>query len=647
MVRVQQLDDRDGAVEDAQQALQRCPEHAGAAYRLMELLLWADQTDKLIEALSAAASAVRDNKRRQAQPNEVAAMMRLGELYGRNTQWDEAAEVLSRVVKLDPERKATVDAHLALSKIYLEQRPDRTAALRHVQAVLALEPKHRDALVTLLDLHAQAGDAEHAREAAQRLVEASTEPAVRAHALLQLGRMELRLGRRRTAADALRAAVALEGPSGEAARDYKRELGEEEPWKRYLDALAEHVRLAEAGEVEDADLSASYLEIARIQQSKLHVPNEAFDTLRTGLRRAGENPGLGLELALGLARAGRHPESIAEYQRLLRIDPAHVDAWRGLVAALQEQGRPSEASVAASPLVVLGVATAVEKNLATQRKTRPGWARPGSYNPQSLQLVSAASAADESLVAPMLGALAEALGKVHLPHVERLGLGSRDRVPERADHPLRMVGDRLAEVFGIERYDMFLYHPQHGRDVLVDLSWPPTLLVPSFVPELSEAQQVFMIGRAMLSAVRGLHPALKLSLDDLQQALIVGARHAAPTFGTGWYDEGEISALSKKVGKALSRKNRKLLEEAAAHYVAGKEIDVVAWVATLERTRARGAALLTGDLPACAQLIRHLDPALANQEGATLVRSSELVADLLRFWLSEPALEFRRFIGVL
>jgi hypothetical protein len=317
-----------------------------------------------------------------------------------------------------------------------------------------------------------------------------------------------------------------------------------------------------------------------------------------------------------------------------------------LARTLQEYGRPSEASAAAAPLLVLGAATDVERNLAMQRKTRPGWVRPGSCAPVSLHTITAASIKDESLISNMLGAMVEGLGKLYPPQLERFGLSTRDRMSDRAEHPLRALCDRLMQAFAVERCDLYVYHPRYGTDVIVELSQPPALLVPAFLAELTEAEQVFMMTRGMAAISLNLHPALRLSVEELQQLLIAGARSAEATFGTGWFDERLIVDLHKRLNKALSWRNRRTLEEAAAVYTAGPDVDVAAWGPTLPKTLTRTAAVVAGDLPACLDVIRRADPKLASLDANGLIQGSELVADLLRFWMSDRAMEFRRLVGL-
>ena len=61
----------------------------------------------------------------------------------------------------------------------------------------------------------------------------------------------------------------------------------------------------------------------------------------------------------------------------------------------------------------------------------------------------------------------------------------------------------------------------------------------------------------------------------------------------------------------------------------------------------RAACLICDDLPTAVTLLKRHDGGLADLEGEELVRDSEIVGDLLRFWVSEEAVAFRRRAGLL
>jgi len=81
------------------------------------------------------------------------------------------------------------------------------------------------------------------------------------------------------------------------------------------------------------------------------------------------------------------------------------------------------------------------------------------------------------------------------------------------------------------------------------------------------------------------------------------------------------------------------------HFYA-EPVDIAVWAPTAIWTASRAAALLAGDLESCLTALRTVGHLNVGVHGADLAKKSPLVADLLRFWMSEPSLEVRRHAGI-
>ncbi|MBI4705909.1 MAG: tetratricopeptide repeat protein, partial [Deltaproteobacteria bacterium] len=678
LLRLEHMGDQPGAMADAEHALERWPDGARVAELLGELLGAAGQTRRLVKCLSQAAAAAAEPARQAAlwrevarlyadlegdlpaaiaalvrvlgtQPDEIATLRYLAALYARDAQWENAVVQHERIAKVAPVKEDKIEALLGLGRIFATRLGDTKRAQASLNALLRLEGGHREALGLLADVHEREGNSREAAKTARLLLEATAGPTSRAAVLLRIGRLELQNADLRKAADALREAVAIQGPLGEAAEPYRDLLGKEESFERYVEALCAHRQLVGRGEVSDEDLPATFLELARVQHEVLGRGERAVAALREGFEQCRQGS-LQLDLALRLSALGRSEEALGEFQRLVAFDPAEPEAWRGMGRTLEEQGRASEAAVALAPLLVLGTATEAERALAQKRRLKPGWAHPRSFSAKSLHAVSAGKPWDEDSIAALLVALAEPLGKLNPSDLER-HVVSRNRLAERAEHPVRELGERLAHALGLgaSDFDLYVYEragsePLRLGDVQVELRLPPALLVPSDIVATSEAQQVFALGRVLCAVARGVYPAVRLPPREVVKALRAAAALAAQALGQETRDE-EIAELQRRLLKAASRRSRKAMEEAAARYalIAGS-IDLDRWIQTVEPTLVRAAAVLAGDLPAAVELVRRDGFSLL--EGPQLVRGSATVADLLRFWASAPAMELRRQAGL-
>ena len=197
------------------------------------------------------------------------------------------------------------------------------------------------------------------------------------------------------------------------------------------------------------------------------------------------------------------------------------------------------------------------------------------------------------------------------------------------------------EVFAIPDFELYVVRSQ-GTRVALDFGTVPALLVPAPVLRLNESQQVFILARALADVARGLHPLSKFKAQDLMLILAAAARSANPNYGSTLADGGALNELNRRIVKALSRKDRRAFEDVAAAYASAPPIDFGAWVHDNIFAANRVASLITGDLGMAVEVLRQEDPALVYLEGEDLVTTSEVIADLLRYWCSDASMELRR-----
>jgi hypothetical protein len=239
------------------------------------------------------------------------------------------------------------------------------------------------------------------------------------------------------------------------------------------------------------------------------------------------------------------------------------------------------------------------------------------------------------IAAEYLEHLLEGLDKLYPPDLSGYGVSSRDRMNSRSTHPLRLLADRIASLVGVAEFDLYL-HRTRGRGPGIELDGIPLLLLPAWILEQSESQQVFMLARMLVLCARKCHPVLKLTPRELDVVFAAYARNHVPNFGAGLTSEDILDDQGRRLYKALSRRTRKIAEETAQRYAAQGGVDLVPWVESREREATRVAALLCDDLSGALDCL-----ARSRDTGAT-DRSEETTRDLFRFWISDAALRARR-----
>ncbi|MCZ7683930.1 MAG: tetratricopeptide repeat protein [Sandaracinaceae bacterium] len=461
------------------------------------------------------------------------------------------------MVALAPDREVLKAAHLELARIWSEQLGDLPRALVSLQAVLALDEDHPEALGRLADVAARSGDLDKSAQTLRRLVDRATTAETRAAALVRASEVHQMRGDTEAAKRATLQALAVGGPESPARHRHLALVSDPSDWEAHAEAL--RAWLAAEPRRGEAARDAS-LEIARIYRDELGRTGHAVEALERAVRAQPSDAQLRRALAVDLRHARRFEEALAELRSLLSDGLGRAELWRELSATLRAAGDLDGARRALEPLVLLGAAHGEEARDVKARKVRAARARPASLDGALLEALYPVRRA--SALVALLRLLTPVLGKLYPPDFESFGISSRDRLSTRSPEPIRQMCDRVAAIFGAGEVHLYS-HRTRGRGLAVELTSPPSVLVPSAVAEMREPHQAFTLARAMANITVGLHAVDKLTPRELEIVLAAAARRVVPGFGTGLTSEDVLEDVGKRLHRALSRRARKDLEELA------------------------------------------------------------------------------------
>jgi len=656
-----------GAVEDYERALEVWPDDTQGAERILQPLLDTGQVQRLIDILSKTALAARSAERKtalslevgglyvnlgnlgagitafkralDATPGHVVALSRLAGAYQRNQQWGDAVATLEQLLTLTSDQAARAEAHLKLAAIFDENLGNIERASRSVQAVLRDDPKHTSALLRLADLQLRSGNDAEAVKTTQRLVELASTPKQKGAALVRVARIQRARGEPAAADSALGEALSLEGPGGDAELELRKAIEIHKSWIGFAAGLANYLARtsAERDAPTQATRATAYLELAKAYAEGMNMPGRAIDTLIEGLEATDGDQRINLALARRLRESGRFDDAIRQLKRAIAKDPVQPDTWRELALVFEQSKREDHAQRAMSALAVLGVA-----GDRVRGASRPAAATEGSFDAKILATIALDGVTSEP-AAHLLITVADSLGKLYPPSLERFGLTTRDRIGPRSNSPLWEPAVRIAKIFGVE---LELY--EHGAPepvISIEPFETPALLVSQVVRRLPLAQQVFLLAYGMGPIASRLHAAHSLTADQLESVLVGATRLVTPTFAITKKSDEEIEDVKELLRKHLARKWRKPMEVAAAELVADPPTDLARWQSAVVQTAIRCAMLLADDLTASIAALGYVTE-LPPAKGAVLVQSSEAVRDLMRFWVSNRAATVRVRTGI-
>lgn len=676
LIRYGRMRDPVSAAADLERALEICPDHADSAARLIEILTATQDLGRLTDLLSHAAGRAKTPARRadlwvtvgglhadrrndigagltaleralKEQPGHVGALMKEAELYGRDGRASEAVDRLSRVVAKTTEPSLLLGAHLQLARLLDGEVSQPDKAVGSLKAVLGIDPRHREALAMLLDIETRQDKFKEAAETAAMLVDVCPAGIERADALTRLARLERRRGNVAPALEAYRDAVAITGVDGAALAEMRalfaeiKKRGEKPPWDVYADGLSrylDHVR------ENDPRLAPAFLELARVFGDDLNQSDRAIGALRAGVSRFTRDAALRTELAERLRRAGKTAEAAEELRRLVDLDPLRLETWRDLADALKALGRADLGNVAVELLVALGGGTDLERIALEQRVARPASVEPGSFDAETIRLLDAGTLEDQA-TSRLVACAALGLERIYPPDFEAYGVSRSDRISSRSGHPLRLLADRIARVLGIGDFDFYV-HQAHSGEIAVEFSDPVSILVPAHVAGLPDGHQAFLLARILTNVARGLHPVDRLPTESLGEVIAAAMRTVDPSFGSGQGNEDYLETFSKNLYKGLPRRGRRPLEEAAAAYGPSPKPRLEEWALRVRKTATRVALLISDDPAGAVGILRRTEGDLSRADGALRERGMAVIADVLRFAVSDIAATARRRVGL-
>ncbi len=667
--------DSASAARDLARALEIHPDHAAAANSLVTLLSADGLFEQLIQILTHAAQNALLPERRaelrieiakiqvqelhdpgaaiasaqravKERPNYPRGLLTLANLYSGVRQWREAVRWLRQALEASPPPALATWARLELARILTDNLGEAQNAIELLQAVIAQDSHNREALTALVHAEIVLGHLDKAASAAATLVDAAETDEQRSEAHLQVAKLEARRGDTDAALGAFQQAVALSGLQGTAASELKSFLMGIEaekgraPWDLYSAALTEFIGSQSIGA---PGMGPVHLELARVLGDQIGDANSALNVLRQGIAATEDNDLLRLEMAQRLRIAGQHERAAGEYLLLLGQMPLQPVYWRELSQAYKELNRDEQSRLALGPLIALNQASQLEQATYGMRPPRPESAGAGSFEKTAFRAVEAHSP-DDLPTTELLAALSVAAHKLYPADLTPYGVSGKDKISARSGHPLRNFAERVAAVFGIEEFDLYV-HRAPRRRVDIELTETPSVMVPRQVASVSESLRVFLFARVFASIARKTFAAEKLSAKQLRHLLAGAIRNVEANHKVDFMSADELEAESKRLGKALPWRGRKPLEEAVRAYLAGTQSPLVDWKFRERVTAVRAAALLSDDMAGATALLMQVQMDLSVDETAE-PPSEELLASVLGFAVSDTAMQLRRKLNL-
>jgi len=627
------LDRRELADRLAEVAREASPERATTLW-----LVVADQLlgtgDDVPPAESQLAARRALSRAQNLAPDNAEVLLRKARLEVLTQDWKAAAESLERVLELAPDGPAEAEAHLQLAELYSVHLGDQARGQNHADQVMSRRPQDFQVLERVLDIHERSQRWQAAQDIVANLLSEAQTPTDKGRAQLRAAKLMARRGDDAGALVYFGEGVAQAGPFDVAQLGLDRWVHQQPAGAaRYQQALATYIEGAEAARTPSAE---AYLTLARLQGTTSGAA-AATITLQRGLAACGDHLGLRLALAEALASQGSVEEATTELREYLATHPGDTEAWRALVRVFDASGERLGAHAARQVVALLAPnvpeAAPVQAPIPSLLEAQSH----GVLNAESQQLATVESPA-QLIAGQIVGLLRETIAKRNPPNLAAHGVTGRDALPPTA--PLKRIANAVGRAMGVADPSVFV-SDQVTAPVLEPTA-PVAILLPSSALSLSETRATFVIARLMAPAARRLEAVISVPPRQLELLVAAATRLYVRNFGNGLTSEGFLEELGKEVGRTVSRRARRVLEELASKHANARRMDFDGWRGAVDATAVRAAVMCAGDFRAAVTMLVAEHPELARFSGEALFARAPQIANLATFWVSSTALSLRR-----
>jgi tetratricopeptide (TPR) repeat protein len=607
---------------------------------------------------------------RAASPQHVPSLLTLAELCIAQRVWPEAVDALEAVVATSREPGPKLTALFALASIYEKVLSRDSDVDRVLRAALAVDAKNARALRALLRRIAAAPvDASEETQRARRreiadllgrLSDVEKDPDQKTHLLLELADVYLRLGDGKASERALVEAVAVSPQNARAfARltgSFRRADGTPDPMA-YARALGAVIGFGQQLGAVDARWFAV---LGQLEIQSLARPRDGIVHLQRAVALEPNLYETRFELASAFARMSAHDEATRVLTGMLSpsahplLSLANPAAALGLLEqSLSAERRPDEAIVVSELRNLAGQLDEGRCAWLRDRRLAPLDAAHGVLDRPTL-VTHILPPEGRHILLEVAAAIAGIEAKMLRSDLSELGITPRDRITPRTGHPTRSLLDRVARQLGVGEIELAVATPVTRTRVLSqDVPW---VVVPPSIVEQPEMTQVAILACAVARIAYGVPWLEELPPPQIEALLVAAARQVVPNYG-----EDDVDVLAAKlvaqydgaVGRVLTRRQRKLLEELAPHIASpqSRPPSVDAFVTALARAELRAAFVVTGDLLTVVEEIRTGDATLhgasrsPGRHALSAVLEHPFAGDVTRFALTPEATALRRRLG--
>lgn len=583
----------------------------------------------------------------EREPENAAALVRLGPLLFAEKLWAEAVDIFHRTLLVTEENEVLRDAYKALGIIYQEHQRDLVKSVQSFQQALQVDSQDTESLHRLANLYRGARDWGSAVNVMLRLAEIEPEVDGKTSALLQLAELYLDgLKDAPHAINALRKAVELD-PSCRPALIKLTELHDSrEEWNDLVEVAGIYVSLLAPEEKSEA--TPLHLRMADVFERRLGDDNRAINALRYVLEDEPRHEQALSKLAtLYGKKVETYPQAVEIHRRILADHPFAMNSYHELHRIFERLGQHDRAFVAAEVLVFLQAHTPEEYVYFQENKIFVPQMAEAQLSPQQ-HSAWVVHPLEKGVLREAFELLAPELGRAYPGQLQRHDLRRENRLGPRTAMPVRAIADELSGMFQVPSFEMWLGRPD-DVDVHAENERPPVLVVGGrFAKRLPPKNQRFLLGRA-LEGIKGGHLIFEAASDRELEALVWSAVKLGQPNQRVPLDPEILDSAQRHLVRHISTRTRRVLED-MMRQLSVHQVNLSKHREGARYTANRAGLIASNDIETAIRAIARGHPNLkavfsSAEEAVSVLSQIPEVCDLLPYAMSEEYFEARTHLG--
>ncbi|OGP58010.1 MAG: hypothetical protein A2V67_11080 [Deltaproteobacteria bacterium RBG_13_61_14] len=421
-------------------------------------------------------------------------------------------------------------------------------------------------------------------------------------------------------------------------------------WDKYLDLTHRFVKMIPAAEQMKA--VPLYLKMGEVYRDQINNKEKAILEFQAAVKIDPEGEEARAALAnLYLSDKNFYPNAIKENLILLKQRPFRIQSYRDLGKIFEGQNRLDEVFCVYSVLNLFKDMISVERMFFDAHKPQVVKESKRGINPEAREKLLVHHD-ERGALRDLLVYAGDYLDDIFPPELEKLGARKSAKVDAKSTSPQKKLFDEIALNLGIETYDLYLLPGGVIEPRVVNTSPPGVIVGLDYMNRFKTEERRFIIGR-LLEHAEGRHAlALNFPLKQVAQTLMAMAKLFKPEIVVPGLNEADSEKLMKTVKRAVPRKYRKQLEDAAVAFASeGGPRDLAAWRDAMNHTANRAGLLVCNDLNAAIAALLKTQPKTSNlrfedlADPIPILQQSPEVEELIQFVISDAYFTLRKRAG--